>query len=104
MNIINEEILKEIPKFQSTNNLPNAEKNVVCKFFNPCGPGDWYVIEGEKRGDDFIFWGLVEIRPGEREFGYFSLKALEKIELKNDLRIELDKRIRNKKLSVAVQH
>lgn len=64
-------------------------KDVIVKFFNPCGPGTWYVFEGEKHGDDWEFFGLVDL--SEREMGYFNLSHLELLSLPWGLSIERDK-------------
>jgi len=62
--------------------------SILTIFFNPCGAGTWYVIEGNQEEDDFIFFGLVDLH--EQEFGYFSLKELESIRLPFGLKIERD--------------
>src|SRR5690554_544913 len=58
LKLLTQEIKKKLPKLYETDNLPNDQKHVVCKFFNPIGYGDWYVLEGEEKDDDFIFFGL----------------------------------------------
>lgn len=88
MKLLTEKIKKQIPSLYSTEKTPLKEKLVICKFFNPCGAGTWYVIEGEKRGEDYLFWGLVDL--AEREYGYFSLKELEAIQLPYGHRLERD--------------
>ena len=63
-------------------------KNVLVKFFNPCGIGTWYVFEAEKNGDDWEFFGLVDLY--EKEIGYFTLSELESVRLPFGLSIERD--------------
>ena len=66
------------------------EANVVCKFFAPVGSWTWYVLEGERHEDgDWEFFGIVVNEMGA-EYGYFSLKELESIELPFGLKIERD--------------
>lgn len=63
-------------------------KDVLVKFFNPCGSGTWYVFEAEKNGNDWEFFGLVDLF--EKELGYFTLSELESIRLPFGLSIERD--------------
>ena len=66
------------------------DARVIAKFFNPCGRGTWYVLEGEKQNNgDWLFFGIVEIN--EREYGYFTLSELESVRLPFGLTIERDK-------------
>ena len=66
----------------------NTVKDVLVKFFNPCGAGTWYVFEAEKNGNDWEFFGLVDLY--EKELGYFTLSELESIRLSFGLSIERD--------------
>ena len=66
----------------------NIVKDVLVKFFNPCGSGTWYVFEAEKNGNDWEFFGLVDLF--EKELGYFTLSELESIKLPFGLSIERD--------------
>ena len=66
----------------------NMVKDVLVKFFNPCGAGTWYVFEAEKNGNDWEFFGLVDL--DEKELGYFTLSELESIRLPFGLSIERD--------------
>ena len=66
------------------------DARVIAKFFNPCGRGTWYVLEGEKQDNgDWLFFGIAEIY--EREYGYFTLSELEGFRLPFGLTIERDK-------------
>ena len=73
----------------------NMVKNVLVKFFNPCGAGTWYVFEAEKNGNDWEFFGLVDLY--DKELGYFTLSELESIRLPFGLSIERDMYFDNKK-------
>ena len=88
MQLLTKEIRTKLPKLHETESIPTEEKEIICKFFNPCGSGTWYVIEGEQQSDDFVFYGLAKIH--EEEFGYFSLNELEALTLPFGLRIERD--------------
>ncbi len=88
MKLLTEAMRRALPKLRSTESIPLEEKKIICKFFNPCGIGVWYVIEGQKEGDDFLFWGLVELF--EQELGTFTLKELESVVLPFGAKIEFD--------------
>lgn len=88
MKLLTQAIKKKLPKLYETDSIPNDQKNIICKFFNPIGHGDWYVLEGEEKDDDFIFFGLVHLH--EKELGYFSLKELQSTRLPFGMKIERD--------------
>lgn len=88
MKLLTDEIRKELPRLYETEKQEIGDKIVFCKFFNPMGKGTWYVLEGSKRGEDFIFFGLIDIL--ETEFGYFSLRELEELKLPYGMKIERD--------------
>lgn len=73
----------------------NMVKNILVKFFNPCGVGTWYVFEAEKNGNDWEFFGLVDLY--EKELGYFTLSELQSLHLPFGLSIERDLYFDNKK-------
>lgn len=97
MKLLTDTLKKQIPAIYATEAIPIAEKDIVCKFFNPCGAGTWYVIEGQEEDGDFIFFGLVDLH--EKELGYFSLKELESIRLPFGLKIERDIHFSKSKLN-----
>ena len=76
-------LTKEIEKKLLANPLysgegeKNHERQVVAKFFNPSGAGTWYVTEGERQEDDWLFFGLAKLH--EAELGYFTLSELSSI-------------------------
>ena len=35
------------------------DARVIAKFFNPCGRGTWYVLEGEKQENGDVFAGVA---------------------------------------------
>ena len=97
MKLITKAIEKKLENtpFYSTDG--NFVKEVLVKFFNPCGAGTWYVFEAKynKTTNDWEFFGLVDLY--EKELGYFTLKQLESIKLPFGLTIERDKYFDNKK-------
>jgi hypothetical protein len=97
MKLLTKELINKMPKIYSTDSIPLSEKDVICKFFNPCGIGTWYVLEGEVQDEDFIFFGLVDLH--EKELGYFSLNELQSIRLPFGLKIERDLHFSKTKLS-----
>ena len=81
-------LAKKIPELRSTENEENPK--VVAHYFNPCGSGDWYVLEGEKQNDgNWLFFGYVK-GLGFDELGYFSLDELKSVKLPFGLGIERD--------------
>ncbi|HAZ13246.1 MAG: hypothetical protein A2X86_00540 [Bdellovibrionales bacterium GWA2_49_15] len=88
MKLLTSAIKNQLPKLYATEAIALKDKEVVCKFFNPCGVGTWYVIEGQQEEDDFIFFGLVDLH--EKEFGFFSLRELESLKVPFGLTIERD--------------
>ena len=88
MKLLTQAIKRKLPKIYATESIPLEEKPIICKFFNPIGSESWYVIEGEEKEDDLIFFGLVDLH--EQEFGYFSLNELESTTLPLGMKIERD--------------
>lgn len=71
---------KQIPKLYSNEDVENPK--IAVHYFNPCGSGDWYVLEGEKQADgDWLFFGFVK-GLGFDELGYFTLSELESVKIK----------------------
>ena len=90
MKLMTEEILKQLPKLYSTENVPLEEKIAVVKYFNPCGPATWYGIEYDP--EEKLFFGYADLFGDETcaEYGMFSLTELENINLPFGLKIERD--------------
>lgn len=76
MILVTEAITKELEAapLMSQDGKPKTDVNVIVKFFNPSGAGTWYVTEGQRQGDDWLFYGLVDLH--EAELGYFTLSEL----------------------------
>ena len=88
MKLLPENLKRTLPALNSTEAIPSRDKLIHCKFFNPTGPGTWYVIEGEEVDGDILFFGLVDLF--DKELGYFSLHELESVKLPQGLKIERD--------------
>ena len=90
MKLLTKTIEKQLAKFPLySQDEKGEEAQVICKFFNPCGSQTWYVLEGEKIGDDYRFFVLFDDTTN-REYGYVMLSELEKIRLPFGLTIERD--------------
>lgn len=96
MKLMTKEIEKKLeryPLYSQDGKGVNAE--IVCKFFNPCGRGTWYVLEGQKQENgDWMFYGIVDLC--EREYGYFMLSDLAGFRGRFGLGIERDMYFRGK--------
>ena len=88
MKLITKAIENQLLKHPLYSTDGNTVKDVLVKFINPCGAGTWYVFEAEKTGNDWEFFGLVDLY--EKELGYFTLSELESIRLPFGLSIERD--------------
>lgn len=60
----------------------------IVRFFDPLSGAWWIVTEGEQRGQDWLFFGLVEVL--DREWGYFALSELEGVSKRRPIPIERD--------------
>ena len=86
MKLLTEQMKKELPALGST--AEESNPMVVAHFFNPCGAGDWYVIEGGEVNGDYEFYGIANIIAPD--FGSFRLSELESLKLPLGLTIERD--------------
>lgn len=87
MQLLTKSLLKELPVLYSQEKISNEKKMVHAKFFFPMGSWTWFVMEGERKDGDFIFFGYI-IGLVER-FGYFTLSDLKSISI-SGLTIERD--------------
>ena len=78
------------------------DKEVVVKFFDPCGSWTWFVLEGEEIDGDWIFFGLVDGH--EKELGSFSLRELESVKGPLGIGIERDLHFTGKIPDDALPH
>jgi hypothetical protein len=65
----------KLPALYATENIPESDKVVQVKFFNPYGAATWLAMEFD--GND-TFFGAVNLFGGKDdwELGYFSLAEL----------------------------
>lgn len=89
MKLLTKALERKIPKLYSQEN--NPDPTVVTKFFCPWGGATWWIIEGERRDDDYLMFGLAMLfTPQEAELGYISLNELLSISGPFGLKIERD--------------
>lgn len=63
----------------------------VARFYVPNTRFNWYVVEGESREEDYVFFGYVELIQKEfDEFGYFALSELEGLHRERGVRVLRD--------------
>lgn len=87
MKLMTKEIEQMLPALYATDG--KEDKQVIVKYFNPCGAGTWYGIEYNP--EEKLFFGYVDLYgDGNGELGYFSLVELESINLPFGLKIERD--------------
>ena len=99
--------LTRLPKLYATEVVPLADKVAVLKFFDPCGRGTWYAVEGQAEEGDLCLFGWVAspLGPDCDEWGYFSLNELASVRNRMGLGIERDMHFRPTKVSeVMKQH
>ena len=72
------------------------EFKVVCKLFDPSGPGTWYL--SELKEEDNVAFGLADIH--EKELGYIDINELENFRGVFGLKIERDKYFPTNKYSL----
>lgn len=88
MKLLTKEIINRLPKLYANENKKAEDIEVIIKFFDPCGSWTWYVTEGNKEDNDYLFFGFV--RGIENELGYFRLNELQSIKRPFGLGIERD--------------
>ena len=76
--LLSEELIDGLPRLYEQQGVDDPI--VYAKFFFPAGCWTWFVTEGQPEGNDFTFFGYVI--GFESEFGYFSLKELEQVNVK----------------------
>lgn len=93
MKLITKELEKKFEKYPIYSQDSNGDNaKIICKFFNPCGVGTWYVMEAEKQENgDYLFFGYVDLGGRDlAELGYFTLNDLKSLKLPWGLTIERD--------------
>lgn len=98
MKLLPPELRENLPKLYEQEGT--RDPVVHIKFFFPAADWTWFVTEGQQEGDDFTFFGYVIGL--EREWGYFSLRELEEINV-HHLTVERDLDFRQEKMSVCLK-
>ncbi len=93
MKLLTKEIIAKLEKTPLYSTENQAVVPIIVKFFNPCGAGTWYAVEGTRNDteegiEDWLFFGLYELQ--EKELGYFRLSELQSVKLRFGLKIERD--------------
>jgi hypothetical protein len=91
MKLMTKAIEKELPPLLATEGTAPEHVSIIIKYFCPWGSWTFYVIEGEKEGDDWRFYGMVHGE--EKELGFFLLSDLSSIVGPWGLRIERELRL-----------
>lgn len=83
--LLDDALQRALPKLRGQEGA--TDPVVYAKFFFSASNWTWLVTEGEKQGDDFLFYGHVT--GFEQEWGYFTLRELDEVEV-SGFRIERD--------------
>ena len=83
--LLDDALLKALPRLRGQEGV--SDPIVYAKFFFPASGWTWLVTEGEKQGEDFLFYGHVT--GFDQEWGYFMLRELDEVEV-SGFRIERD--------------
>jgi hypothetical protein len=96
MKLLNQEVIK---RFAEVGDQQESEDPiVVAKFFNPTGGQTWFATEYDPKTE--LFFGYVSLFNDHcNEWGNFSLKELEEIQLPYGLGIERDIYAKEKTIS-----
>lgn len=78
MKLLTKEIEKKLEKSPLYSTDGKQVKNVIVKFFCPFSAFTFLVFEGEKQGDDYLFYGAATMGYGY-ELGYYTLSELQKV-------------------------
>ena len=71
-----EEALSNVPLYSQD----GLGKEAICHAIFALGSTRWFILEGEREGNDTILYGIV-VGLMEDEYGYISLNELSEIEL-----------------------
>jgi hypothetical protein len=86
MPLLTDELKVRLPPLYSQEG--ETDPVVRAHFYLPGTRWHWWAMEGEPKGDDFLFFGFVNGQ--EDEFGYFRLSELESVRLHLVIRVERD--------------
>lgn len=97
MELLPAELRESLPELYKQEGV--SDPVVHIKFFFPAADWTWFATEGQAEGDDFTFFGYVIGL--ESEWGYFSLRELEGINV-HHLTVERDLDFRAEKWSICL--
>lgn len=84
-----------------TSEMESKDIKIVCKFFNPCGAGAWYVYDRDPDCHDRL-WAFCNLGDSSQAgCGTVSLSELEEIRLPLGMRIERDIHFNSLSISLA---
>ena len=88
MKLMTKKVEKDLEKYPLYSQDGKGEEAVVvCKFF--LQGYTWYVLEDDKNGDDYLFYGITA---GQfNEIGYFMLSQLKSVTNEWGLGVERDR-------------
>ena len=87
MKLITKKIEKELAKYPLySQDSKGNEAVAICKFF--LQGFTWYVLEAQKNGSDYEFFGIVDGL--DKEYGYFTLSQLQSLRGRWGLTVERD--------------
>ena len=87
MKLITKKIENELAKYPLYSQDNKGEEAVaICKFF--LQGFTWYVLEAQKNGSDYEFFGIVDGL--EKEYSYFTLSQLQRLRGRWGLTVERD--------------
>lgn len=75
-----ENLLKEFPLYSQD----GMQMNAICSCMFSIGHIRWYILEGQKEGSDFTFYGIV-VGMYETEYGYVSANELANININSPI-------------------
>jgi len=79
MDLLPPDVLKAFADQGYVGDMEPKDIKIIAKYFNPCGPGNWYAAEYDP--ENRRFFGFVSIfnDPACDELGYFSLDELQSL-------------------------
>ena len=87
MKLLTKALEKKLPALYSQEER-GKDATIHAKFFTPDSNWTWYVLEGERLGNDVRLFGIVD--GFVTEYGYFMLSQLESVRGPISLPIERD--------------
>lgn len=96
MNLLPNDIRKQLPKLYATEHVPAADKLSVVRLFAADANWTWHIVEFD--GDDTLFGFVIGL---EAEWGYISLAELQSVRGPLGLWVERDRYWRPKPMREA---